>query len=218
MVTRTNEVKDINTVFIYIQNLIKKLSLATVGKDIETVSASSGGEFSPDVTFFQNIFDTVHPVGEVYVQLGGMPFPQEIYNRNGIQSTWTNISDDYAGDFLRVCGGNSASKKTPYNIGSVYPYTHQGAELPNIKASTTDEGFVSLSNKTGANGAFRRWITRTAYWQGSGDHMNGLSFDASLGQVNADGTTFKPQSESIYRNGGENRPENSAVQIWRRIS
>lgn len=217
MVTRTNEVKDINTVFIYIQNLIKKLSLATVGKDIETVSTSSGGEFSPDVTFFQNIFDTVHPVGETYVQLGGMPFPQELYNKNGIQSTWTNISDDYAGDFLRVCGGNSASTKTPYNIGSVYPYTHQGAELPNIKATTLGSGFVGLSNETGASGAFRRSRTRDAYWQGHGDSMTNLSFDASLGQTNANGS-YVPQADSIYRNGGENRPENSAVQIWKRTA
>lgn len=216
MVTRTNEVKDINTVFIYIQNLIKKLSLATVGKDIETVSTSSGGEFSPDVTFFQNIFDTVHPVGETYVQLGGMPFPQELYNKNGIQSTWTNISDDYAGDFLRVCGGNSASTKTPYNIGSVYPYTHQGAELPNIKGNIYDIAHGGQVSAT-SDGAFRTFNRGRSGNGFGGGSCECFELDASKGQTKADGSYF-PQADSIYRNGGENRPENSAVQIWKRTA
>ena len=54
----------------------------------------------------QAIFDSLHPKNEIYVQYPGTSTPAELYNKNGITSTW-QIQTSYAGAFFRANGGNA---------------------------------------------------------------------------------------------------------------
>lgn len=50
-------------------------------------------------------FDSAHPVNDKYIQFPGDPEPEELYNKNGIQSTWEDISSHFAGLSMRFAGG-----------------------------------------------------------------------------------------------------------------
>ena len=80
----------------------------TVSGDIEVKGSIMLGS-SPPKNIFQLCFDSAHPVGEYYIQFPGLADPEALYNKsiNGytIQSTWSNISSQYAGDFFRAEGG-----------------------------------------------------------------------------------------------------------------
>ena len=72
-------------------------------------SDSNGGYQWMDVgaSAAQSIFDICHPIDEVYVQFPQQDDPATLYNKNGIQSTWTLL--DYSGAFFRASGGNAAN-------------------------------------------------------------------------------------------------------------
>lgn len=53
----------------------------------------------------QIAFDSAHPVNDKYLQFPGDPEPEELYNKNGIQSTWQDISSHFAGLSMRFAGG-----------------------------------------------------------------------------------------------------------------
>lgn len=57
------------------------------------------------VGFQQIAFDSAHPVNDKYIQFPGDPEPEELYNKNGIQSTWEDISSHFAGLSMRFAGG-----------------------------------------------------------------------------------------------------------------
>lgn len=68
--------------------------------------AQIGLEDTPNMSA-QAIFNMCHPVGEKYFQYPGDANPNDLYNQNGIQSTWTNISSHFAGLSMRIEGGNA---------------------------------------------------------------------------------------------------------------
>lgn len=61
--------------------------------------------FTNLISLKQDLFDSVHPVGEIYVQYPAQSDPNTIYNKNGVVSTWTE--QNYAGSFFRASGGNA---------------------------------------------------------------------------------------------------------------
>ena len=90
------------------------------------------------------------------------------------------------------------------------------AELPNIKGDfasrgLTDGDFVN-------HGAFgvRNVVTRTSQSYGTNQSQS-FAFDASKGQVNADGTTFVEQENSVYKDGGKVQPKSILLYMWRRV-
>lgn len=92
------------------------------------------------------------------------------------------------------------------------------AELPNIKGSW---GGAAARTMRDIKGAFTGTtaIQHGASWGGSGndDHITITPFDASNGQVNEDGTTYVPQEESVYKNGGKVQPKSILLYMWRRV-
>lgn len=89
--------------------------------------------------------------------------------------------------------------------------------MPNVKGTAglmytqyySGEGFSGVFNVTGRGGADGE--------SGSGrSHQGKVWFDSSTGQTNADGTTYVSQADSVYKDGGEVRPANFTVRVWRR--
>ena len=56
----------------------------------------------------QQLFNIVHPIGEIYIQYPQQKDPETLYNSNGITSTWT-LQTQYAGAFFRSSGGNAST-------------------------------------------------------------------------------------------------------------
>ncbi len=54
----------------------------------------------------QAIFDAAHPKNEIYVQYPGTSTPADLYNKNGITSTW-QVQTVFNGAFFRASGGNA---------------------------------------------------------------------------------------------------------------
>lgn len=82
----------------------------------------------------QAIFDSLHPKNEIYVQYPGTSAPADLYNKNGITSTW-QIQTSYIGAFFRASGGNAdafissgsiakQSSQNNYHRHTVNPHTH----------------------------------------------------------------------------------------------
>lgn len=143
-------------------------------------------------TSIDQIFNMVHPIGEVYTQYPNESDPNTLYGR-GI---WTNITEDYAGLFFRAEGGNSAEFETEQSEG-----------LPNITAQLT-----SNSGRDGwtAYGALKTSINQANYSYGSykdsgAGRIMTMNFDAS-------------NSNLIYGASEHVTPVNTAIRIWKRTA
>ncbi|NIZ41497.1 hypothetical protein PVA45_08520 (plasmid) [Entomospira entomophila] len=124
-----------------------------------------------------------YPIGKVYVQYPSERSPEELFPRQ----QWLNISDDFAGDFLRVEGGNA----------SAFGSGRQEESLPNITGGIVAGGF--------ANGAFKNG-TIAQLWGGNITSSNFYStaFDAS-------------KSHPAYGKRNEVSPQNQTIRLWKRI-
>lgn len=129
-------------------------------------------------------------VDDVYVQYGGMKFPQELFPC----TKWENISKDFEGEFFRVAGGNSASEITEYS-GGVYAYKHQDDCMQGHRHNIA-VGLWSVAQYSIGNGGDNTY----------GRNGPTVSSDPVAGNY---GTP---------RVGSETRPVNSAIQLWRRVS
>ena len=63
--------------------------------------------FGDNISLKQVFLDTIRPVGSVYVQYPQQDSPQDLFNGDGVASTWQEIN--YDGAFFRASGGNAAS-------------------------------------------------------------------------------------------------------------
>lgn len=96
----------------------------------------------------------------------------------------------------------------------------QKAELPNVKGDFAPESGVGVvGDNNSYHGVFGLGRT-TSYIVGYRTGANGkfTTFAASNGQTNADGTTYVSQNDSVYKDGGEVRPANYTVRVWRRTA
>lgn len=144
----------------------------------------------------QNIIDLVYRVGCIY------PF-EEGCNPNNVEelvgTTWEEIE---AGIFLSSSG--------PDAVG----LTELFEQLPNVKGVINALGYHSSRNV----GAFTRSSkVQNAAWDGSHDGEYDNTFSLSTGQTNEDGT-YKPQADSVYKDGGVVRPHTITQHYWQRIS
>lgn len=128
------------------------------------------------------------PIGFIYFQLRGQATPDELFGTSG---TWQDVSSEYAGEFFRAVGGNSASFGTT-----------QAEGLPNIT------GGVAAGTGVYQNGFSAFQIGNEVQFsvsQQEGVGKANLNIDASL-------------SNSIYGASTHVTPYNSAIRIWKKIA
>lgn len=135
-----------------------------------------------------NLVNKIIPIGFIYIQYRNQSTPDILFGTDG---KWQDVSAEYAGEFFRAVGGNSASFGTTQSEG-----------LPNI------EGGVS-SNQAylDANGAFEVVDPNTiapVLQQGITSYLN-MRINAS-------------KHNSIYGASAHVTPYNSSVRIWKKIA
>jgi len=129
------------------------------------------------------ILDYIYPIGTTYIQFPGDSDPSTLFG-----GTWSNVSSEIAGNFMRFEGGNasafeSGTQNDAYGIHNHY----QGLAL-NVNTS----GFTSFGN-TSAGGANTR--------------------APQLVAISAD---YKPYTSDS--GSSETRPDNETVRKWRRTA
>jgi hypothetical protein len=195
----------------------------------------------------QEIFDIIHPVGEVYVQYPQQDPPATIYNKSGITSTWTVI--DYNGAFFRAQGGNAnafsekgsvlstqsdatavkgLSVSASHNFKLRQGNDDSSAENTTSGMSGNSEGTFNARRSDGLNtkypadldcsGNVTRIAIGTSYRSGAGEGSNlGVNYKIDV-----------THTHNIYLRGGisasisstdiETRPKNYTVRIWKRTA
>ena len=68
---------------------------------------TNGGCWTNWYSTRQMIFDTAHPIGDKYIQYPYEDDPNTLYNKNGVVSEWQDISNHFAGLFMRFAGGGA---------------------------------------------------------------------------------------------------------------
>ena len=163
-----------------------------------------------NIVYKQEIFDIVHPIGEVYVQFPGQIDPKYLYNKEGfISSEWT-IVRDYNGAFFRSEGGdaNPFEDQTSYQDDVVGTHKHK-ADIKIISGgshSHTISTSFRYENEVGTS------------WGDKVDTVNPYGGTASLSST-TDGNHTHDASVTIENNHDtniENRPKNYTIRIWKR--
>ncbi|NIZ41365.1 hypothetical protein PVA45_07150 (plasmid) [Entomospira entomophila] len=155
----------------------------------------SGGIIVPTSLYdsqMQRAFEISHPLDSIIVQ-----YPQEESPEEQMPFLkWQEISDQFAGDFFRVVGGN-ASK---FNSGK------QAESVPNVTGafSTNGIGQYQYSSASGAltnpKGSVHAAGTVNNQFQGTPN----IGFDAS-------------RSHQAYGRRNEVAPQNQSIRLWKRI-
>lgn len=172
-----------------------------------------------DLTKFRtNIFqskvfaDAVIPIGFCYTQLPNKAYPWELWTFT-VQEQWQNISEEYADSFFRVEGTNSQEFENQENA--------QSAELPNIRGKSSVHyynGDMGANNLGAMYCSTNPLVGSGTYGGGVGNNQSvGINFTASRGQTTSAGNTVLNEADSVYKDGGEVRPNNYTVRIWKRI-
>ncbi len=172
------------------------------------------------VGFRQMAFDSAHPAydpdtgyGDIYVQYPvaydmdthtiqyNAPEPAQLYNRNGIQSTWVEL--DFDGAFFRANGGLSQNFD-----GQTKP---QAEELPNIVGSTYQKFIGWHNGRTSTTGAltYTEIIENTAPTTSAGGNAGVLGINASKTTGTGNG---------VYKDNGHVTPTNFTIRVWLRTA
>lgn len=145
------------------------------------------------MTSLDELFNLCHPVGEVYVQFPNESAPQTLYGRG----TWTEITENYAGNFFRAEGGDSAE------FGEV-----QKEGLPNI---TGDTGLSVITNGAGAStGVLKNNYKFDSSIVYDGSFISKRGFGTYGISIDANG--------DIYGKSDHVTPVNTAIKIWKRTA
>ena len=102
------------------------------------------------------VLESVFPIGSIYTQLPGKSTPSAL----NYPGSWTNISSSYAGDFMRIEGGEASAFESGEQLDQMFDHKHS---------------FGINSNGTGGNG-------RNGFY-GIGTINN--SYDPSIGYPSA---------------------------------
>ncbi|NIZ41359.1 hypothetical protein PVA45_07180 (plasmid) [Entomospira entomophila] len=135
-----------------------------------------------------NKFALSLPKGSLYTQLPTMAEPQVIYPR----TTWQEISQQYAGDFLRVAGGLASAFGSGRQAGSIPNITGILPIFPNpyvLAGAFYEDSHIA--------GALNRLANNTI----SGQYDTRTYFDAS-------------KSSATYGRRNEVAPQNQTIRLW----
>lgn len=131
------------------------------------------------------------PIGFVYTQKPGKKPPMELWPT----TTWKNISDEWAGDFFRVEGGNASMFESGKQLEAIAPHTHEES----IYLSTND----------------------LSYWN-SGHSTRNIGSDGYVSKKTESGSSglsrVVPYTAQNNNAGIETRPGNRTVREWERIA
>ena len=136
-----------------------------------------------------NVAKNPVPIGFTYVQLPQEKEPSEIW----LWMKWENVSKNYSGVFFRVEGGEAA------------PFGEMQMENTTRIGKVSSVLFNDVVNHNGANG-----------WRNATVPLHGQSKWLYTGGVT--GVLTNENYLSFELTGGEVRPKNMAMKIWRRIS
>lgn len=193
------------------------------------------------------IFDTAHPIGDKYIQYPYEPDPNTLYNKNGVVSEWQDISNHFAGLFMRFAGGEAETFEKTLNarvsgttltfettshgvttsslIINPDTWERHGVAAVNGASITLDHIFNNEQNIT------KVLIVQADAMQG---HIHGLPLPVVAHSYNAScdggyGSTYSPDVRSTTtpisdgKNGtprihNETRSKNITVRLWKRIN
>ena len=137
-----------------------------------------------------NTIKNIVPIGFIYVQFPNEKSPTEIWPR----MTWNDVSSAYAGVFFRVVGGEAAS------FGQV-----QEDNAPRLDEFNSN--FDYIINKQGQTSLFNQTIPKGGW---SGWSYTGYS------KFGDDWKYYSSMMSRFHVSGGEVRPRNMAIRIWKR--
>ena len=139
-----------------------------------------------------NLVNKIIPIGFIYIQYRNQSTPDILFGTDG---KWQDVSAEYAGEFFRALGGNSASFGVKQNEG-----------LPNINGTLKVSGTVGA--QWSSTGAFSVIVGGHGDYAGGGGNPNSIgTFILNAGM-----------SSSIYGASTHVTPYNSAIKIWKKIS
>lgn len=184
----------------------------------------------------QEIFDIIHPVGEVYVQYPQQDPPATLYNKSGITSTWTVIN--YNGAFFRAQGGNAiafSEKGSVLSLQSdmVKSHTHgmknhtHGISHTHTRGTMEIEGkFHPTFDRGSEEGALYTTGTESDQFAAGRNPGKYLGFQASRNWTgstsepsnSSSGTPSDNTTDSNNTSNTENRPINYTIRIWKRTA
>ncbi len=132
------------------------------------------------------------PLGFIYVQLPNQKSPQEIWPL----TSWTDDSDQYGSAFFRVMGSKTAL------FGEV-----QEEFAPYIDEIKFDE--CKGAHCFNANTDLNLWSVKTLHTGGWSPHVMSASLERGTGEW------YKGLLQ-FHTAGGEIRPKNMAIKVWKR--
>lgn len=139
-----------------------------------------------------NLVNKIIPIGFIYIQYRNQSTPDILFGTDG---KWQDVSAEYAGEFFRAVGGDSAA------FGS-----KQTEGLPNITGMIDPVSGLFKSNFS--NGAF----------SGGGDWRFSPVQENSSGSKSAECYFSASSSNSIYGASTHVTPYNSSIRIWKKIA
>lgn len=188
----------------------------------------------------QGIFDTAHPVGEIYIQYPQQLDPNTLYNSANVSCTWT-LQTQYDGAFFRASGTNAQTFITENDT-----LTAQGqatAKNGLSLSSTLSVGNASSGGTSNVTGAMSGNSSGTAKFKAYGGDPSVMSTSGNIsknnpsreGSVGGTSATTAQQNtitvnvahtHAVYLRGSvtlgdgdtETRPVNFTVQIWKRTA
>ena len=139
-----------------------------------------------------NLVNKIIPIGFIYIQYRNQSTPDILFGTDG---KWQDVSAEYAGEFFRAVGGDSAA------FGS-----KQTEGLPNITGMI--DPVSGLFKSKFSNGAF----------SGGGDWRFSPVQENSGGGESAACYFSASSSNSIYGASTHVTPYNSSIRIWKKIA
>lgn len=166
----------------------------SIGVDSSSSSVITGLNNKVDIDLKNSdIEEKIMPIGSTYIQFSGSPDPSTLFD-----GSWTNISNNFSGKFLRIEGSSAATFGSSQNGG-----------LPNITGKTQPVRYGAAHETITSAGSFSPEEIDTI-WEVSSVQKNSK---ARLEDFNAS------RSSSIYQDDiTEVRPENITVRIWKRTA
>ena len=133
------------------------------------------------------------PLGFIYVQLSSQPDPKTLWPA----VTWTDVTAQYAGLFFRAEGSGAAP------FGQV-----QGENAPRLTEARIEEHNKGDADNHKGDG---NW-----YWNHINFNVGGWSSGIGLFAGNRDGDSAF--THHFYMSGGEVRPRNTVIRVWKRTA
>jgi hypothetical protein len=166
-----------------------------------------GDKFISNFRRRQKNFDIMYPTGSVYVQYPLQLAPADLFNINGIKSTWGVIN--YNGRFFRANGGNAGAFNEPNDT------------LVSQGQATAING-LSVKETSNLSGEMKSLVTKTAP-----ERSGIINYGTNEQFVYISGsTTYNLRPIVINANHGhvlettdtETRPDNYTIKVWKRTA